>query len=114
MISSLARAICVCILAFRLAIQATAKPPKPHILLVLADDLGFGNVGWNRDQSPAPSKEVQTPILDQLVEEGVQLTRFYVYHMCSPTRSALQTGRLPMHVNMINSNPTIYNATESS
>ena len=92
--------------------HALASPAtKPHILLILADDLGWGNVGWHR--SPAFA-EVQTPNLDKMVSEGIELNRFYAYHMCSPTRSALQSGRLPMHLNIVNADPTIYNASESS
>ena len=91
-----------------------AGAAKPHIFLVLADDLGHGNVGWARKHYNCSTDEVQTPRLDALVEEGVELSRFYAYHMCSPTRSALQTGRHPMHVNMVNADPTIYNATEST
>jgi arylsulfatase I/J len=89
--------------------MANTGSQKPHLLLVLADDLGFANVGWNRKDAGVESKEVQTPVMDQLVSEGVQLTRFYAYKMCSPTRSALQTGRYSMHVNHANSNPAIYN-----
>lgn len=50
-----------------------------------------------------------TPSLNSLVATGIELNRFYAYHMCSPTRSALQTGRHPMHVNIVNADPTIYN-----
>ena len=49
-------------------------PAKPHILYVLADDLGWGNVGWHRKAPPA---EVQTPVLDGLVSAGIELNRFY-------------------------------------
>ena len=45
---------------FAVAARAAAAP-KPHILLVLADDLGWANVGWHRDP---PTPEVQTPVLD--------------------------------------------------
>lgn len=83
---------------------------KPHILLILADDLGHGNVGWTRKEGGQPTPEVQTPTLDKLVAEGVELSRFYAYHMCSPSRSSLISGRLPMHVNMVNEQPTVYNA----
>lgn len=91
--------------------DTTTTPAKPHVLLVLADDLGWGNVGWHRKPAFA---ETQTPILDGLVKDGIELNRFYVYHACSPTRSALQTGRYPIHVNSINADPTIYNASSAS
>ena len=52
--------------------------------------------------------------MDALVADGIELMRFYAYHMCSPSRSSLMSGRLPMHVNIVNADPTIYNASESS
>lgn len=84
-----------CLLA--VAVSATT-PPKPHVLFVLVDDLGWGNVGFNRaarDRTP----EVHTPNLDGLVAEGVHLTRHYVHQYCTPTRTSVQSGRLPVHVN---------------
>ena len=54
--------------------------------------------------------EVQTPRMDEIVaKEGIQHHRFYAYHMCSPTRSSIQSGRLPINVNTENAGPTIYN-----
>ena len=59
------------------------------------DDFGWGNVGYHRtDASP----EVQTPTIDALVGEGIELDRHYVHMMCTPSRSALQSGRLPVHI----------------
>lgn len=46
--------------------------------------------------------EVQTPTLDQLVRDGIELDRAYAYKCCSPTRSAFQSGRHPYHVNAMN------------
>ena len=63
-----------------------AAAPKPNIVLILADDLGRGHVGW---QNP----KVKTPHLDRLAKAGVQLDRHYVAPVCSPTRVALLTGR---------------------
>jgi arylsulfatase A-like enzyme len=63
-----------------------AAAPNPNIVLVLADDLGTGHVGW---QNP----KVKTPHLDRLANEGVKLNRHYVAPVCSPTRVALLTGR---------------------
>ena len=44
--------------------------------------------------------EVHTPNLDRLIDDGILLDRHYGIHVCSPSRSSLQTGRLPVHVNM--------------
>ena len=58
------------------------------------------NVGFHRNGS---DPEVKTPTLDALAEAGIILDRHYVHQFCSPTRSALQTGRAPIHVNVLNS-----------
>ena len=73
---------------------------KPHMLFVLVDDLGYGNVGFNRENSPTGNDtEVKTPHLDAIVADGVRLTRHYVHRFCTPSRTSLQSGRLPVHVN---------------
>ena len=69
---------------------AGKSPSKPHIVAILADDYGWADAGWHR---PEGYKEVQTPVMDQLVKDGIELDRHYVFKFCSPTRSAAQTGR---------------------
>jgi arylsulfatase A-like enzyme/peroxiredoxin len=61
----------------------------PNIVLIVADDLGWGDVGWHQSEIP-------TPNLDRLAKSGVVLENFYVQPVCSPTRAALMTGRYPM------------------
>ena len=78
---------------------ARAAPLRPHIFMLLMDDFGWANVGFHAKNS----SEVVTPNLDALAEGGVLLERHYVHKFCSPTRSALQTGRAPIHVNVLNS-----------
>ena len=51
--------------------------------------------GWHR---PAGYKEVQTPSMDTLVKQGIELDHAYSFKFCSPTRSSLQSGRYPVHV----------------
>jgi arylsulfatase A-like enzyme len=65
-----------------------AAPPRPHIVFLLADDLGFNDVGWRNPQ-------VHSPNLDALARGGAVLDHFYVQPVCSPTRAALMTGRYP-------------------
>jgi len=77
---------------------AAAAAKKPHIVLVLADDYGWANVGYHTTNDQAKA-EVHTPNIDALVASGVELDRHYTYKICSPTRSSLQTGRLAVHVN---------------
>lgn len=62
---------------------------QPNIVVLLADDLGWKDVGWHGSQIP-------TPNLDKLANAGAQLDFFYVQPVCSPTRAALMTGRYPM------------------
>lgn len=80
--------------------------PKPHILFILVDDLGRSEVGFNRAQK---TKEVVTPNLDSLASEGIVLDRYYVHKFCSPTRCAIQSGRAPIHVNVVNAQPDLVN-----
>lgn len=71
--------------------SATNLPPaydgQPNILLIVADDLGYGDLGSYGQQ------EIQTPHLDQLASEGIRFTDFYAGNtVCAPSRSALMTG----------------------
>lgn len=70
---------------------------------MLMDDFGRANVGYHRTPGDDPHHEVQTPNIDALVASGIRLDRFYAHKFCSPTRSALQTGRSPYMVNVLNS-----------
>lgn len=83
---------------------ASAKK-LPHVILMLADDLGSYEVGFHNPRAI-------TPNIDELVHDGVLLERHYAYHMCGPTRSATMTGRLPFHNNQENVNDI--NATEGA
>ncbi len=69
---------------------ARENPPKPHVLLIMTDDQGYG------DFSLHGNPYVQTPHIDTLARAGAQFGRFYVNSFCSPTRAALLTGRYPL------------------
>jgi arylsulfatase A-like enzyme/peroxiredoxin len=61
----------------------------PNIVYFLADDLGWGDVGWH-------GSDIPTPNLDKLAKSGAELDFFYVQSVCTPTRAALLTGRYPI------------------
>jgi arylsulfatase A-like enzyme len=65
-----------------------AEAPRPNVLIMLADDTGWNDVGYN-------GSEIRTPHIDRLASEGVRLNQYYVYPTCSPTRVALLSGRPP-------------------
>lgn len=65
---------------------AASEPPRPNVVFVMADDLGWGDVGWH-------GGNVATPHLDALAKESLELTQHYVAPVCSPTRTGLLTGR---------------------
>lgn len=59
---------------------------SPNIVVILSDDLGWGDVGYH-------GSDIKTPTIDGLAKRGVELDRYYTYAICSPTRAALMTGR---------------------
>jgi len=84
------------------ASKATAK--RPHIVVVMVDDLGWSSAGFNLapEQRRGPDQVVQTPEIDKLASTGVVLKRHYAGKMCAPSRSSFMTGRFPIHVNQLN------------
>ena len=62
---------------------------QPNIVIILADDLGWNAVGYHNER-------METPNIDRIVSEGMELEHFYVAPMCSPTRAGLLTGRYPI------------------
>jgi arylsulfatase A-like enzyme len=59
---------------------------RPHILLIVADDLGYHDVGYH-------GSRIKTPNIDKLALSGVRLENYYVQPLCTPTRGQLLTGR---------------------
>lgn len=64
-------------------------PAHPNFIFLFADDLGWGDVGFN-------GGKIHTPHIDRLAAEGVRLDQFYVLPVCTPSRAALVTGRYPI------------------
>lgn len=72
---------------------------RPNVILVMADDLGWGDVGFNGNMV------IKTPHLDAMAADGMKLTRFYsAAPVCSPTRGSVLTGRHPFRYGIYNAN----------
>ena len=90
---------------------ALASATKPHLMYLLVDDWGWANWGAHR---PPDFPETVTPTLDRLASvEGVVLDHYYVHMYCSPSRSSLQTGRFPIHVNVVNADERVANPDDT-
>jgi len=68
--------------------MAQKKSSKPNIILIMADDLGYSDIG-------AYGSEIKTPNLDKLAAEGIRFKEFYNNSICAPTRASLLTGQYP-------------------
>lgn len=68
---------------------AAAEAPRPNLVFLLIDDLGYADCGFNG------GKEIKTPEIDALAAGGAVIESHYVQPVCSPTRSAFMTGRYP-------------------
>jgi len=78
---------------FVAAAGAAAASSQPHLVFMVLDDLGWSDVGYHGSDFP-------TPRIDDLATTGVRLEKFYVQQVCSPTRSALMTGRYPFRTGL--------------
>ena len=77
---------CLCALAL-----ASAAPSPPPIVFIVADDLGFNDVGFHG------SKQIPTPALDEIAHTGITLDNYHAQPVCSPTRASLLSGRHAIH-----------------
>uniref|UniRef100_A0A8D2L0E0 Sulfatase N-terminal domain-containing protein n=1 Tax=Varanus komodoensis TaxID=61221 RepID=A0A8D2L0E0_VARKO len=79
--------------------MTAAQEVKPNIILMLADDLGIGDIGCYGNNT------MKTPNIDQLAKEGVRLTQHIAAaSLCTPSRAAFLTGRYPIRSGMASSN----------
>lgn len=87
-----------------LAAASADSAPRPNIILVMADDLGWGDVSYNSntvtyaDGTPHPDQGwINTPVMDSMAANGMRFDRFYAASaVCSPTRFSCLTGRSPI------------------
>ena len=75
--------------------RAEAQLGKPNIVVIVADDLGWNDIGTR-------NPKIVTPNLVKLAKDGVELQRFYGYPVCSPARAGLMTGVLPRRLGLVN------------
>lgn len=77
----------------------TSQTQRPNVILIMADDLGWGDTGFNGNTI------IKTPHLDKLAQQGIQFTRFYsASTVSSPTRASVLTGRNPYRTGVFNAN----------
>lgn len=88
-LSRLVRSVGMLLAALFLAAPTQAEDLKPNIIHIVADDLGWKDVGFNG------CADIKTPNLDALAAGGARFTQFYTQPMCTPTRACLMTGRYP-------------------
>src|SRR6185503_9839882 len=81
-------ALGVCILIAQTRAGTVLAPVRPNIVIILADDMGFSDLGCY-------GSEIKTPNMDRLASGGLRFTQFYNAARCCPTRAALLTGLYP-------------------
>ncbi len=86
-------------LACILSVHAAETVKKPNIVVLIADDLGVGDIGFSG------GKDIPTPNLDRLATEGIIFRHGYATPMCAPTRAAFLTGRYPAKIGFEDNRP---------
>lgn len=97
--SSPATLLCIVLLSLRYVDALRSPPPRPNFLIIMADDLGIGDLGCYGNTS------IRTPNIDRLAEDGVRLTQYLAAEsVCTPSRAAFLTGRYPIRSGMTSGN----------
>ena len=97
----------ISILLAGFSIPGAAAPNRPNILYFFVDDMGWGSIGPNGQKARKAKglPHVRTPNIDRLAEQGVNFTRGYACHVCSPSRSSQQSGFHQGHTFADNNDP---------
>lgn len=99
MINTVSSIVCLVLMLFAAAVRSAEADDSsaPNIILVMADDQGWGDVAYNGHSF------VQTPALDAMAKDGFVFDRFYAgAPVCSPTRASVMTGRNPIRTKVTN------------
>jgi arylsulfatase A-like enzyme len=84
----LTASLCAAVVLLQSAESLAAKPGRPNIVLMMADDQGWGETGYHGHP------HLKTPVLDEMAAQGLRFDRFYAgAPNCSPTRASVMTGR---------------------
>lgn len=78
-----------------LPVQDETSMPKPHVILILADDMGYTALGTDKNELVFAA-----PVLNELAANGISLSNYYAQEVCTPARASLLTGRHPMTLGM--------------
>jgi arylsulfatase A-like enzyme len=79
-----------------------AEEARPNLVIIMVDDLGWADVGYHQTEELRAQREdlALTPEIDRISAQGMRLNRFYTQPICTPTRTALMTGRYPWRSGM--------------
>lgn len=85
-----------CLPSSSLLAQGASNDPPPNLVIIFADDLGYGDLGAYGHPT------IRTPNLDRMAQEGMRFTQFYVAaSVCTPSRAGLLTGRYPVRTGLV-------------